>query len=196
MQESSGITELLSRASGGQNEARDQIIEILYRELHYIAGRHLNRERDAHTLSPTALVGEAYLALFGGRSPHFADRAHFLALASRVMRRILIDHARARLAASRGGQWQRITLTGEASWAEPNFDLLDLERHLVELGETKPALVELIEMYYFAGMTAEECAASTGRTVHAIRHDLRFAKAWLRREMAQDDPSTSLRPAP
>lgn len=194
MEEGSGITELLSRASGGQNEARDQIIEILYRELHYIAGRHLNRERDSHTLSPTALVGEAYLALFGGRPPHFADRAHFLALASRVMRRILIDHARARLAASRGGQWQRITLTGEASWAEPNFDLLDLERHLVELGETKPALVELIEMYYFAGMTAEECAESTGRTVHAIRHDLRFAKAWLRREMAHGDPATSLRP--
>jgi RNA polymerase sigma-70 factor (ECF subfamily) len=181
------ITELLQRVRGGDSSASDELLPAVYDELHRLAERHLRGERQDHTLQPTALVNEAYLRMFEGSQPDFADRAHFMALASRIMRRILVDYARARGAHKRGGEDQRVTFDPNIEAAQEDFEsplmLLDLDRAIQALATEKPPLAEVIEMHYFGGMTAEETAEVVGRTVHTVRHELRFAQAWLRREL-------------
>ena len=156
----------------------------MYRELRQIAGRYLHRERQDHTLQPTALVHEAYLKLFADSAPNLSDKAHFLAVASQVMRRILVDYARARNSEKRGGGLERVETTSLESNDADFLPLLALDRALDALAAENPALARAVEMRYFGGLTAEEAAEVTGRSVHAIRHDLRFAQAWLRRALA------------
>lgn len=187
----SRITELLDRLRDGDRSVRDDLIELVYGELHHIAQGHLRKERPDHTLSPTALVHEAYLKLFEDSQPQFANRAHFLAVASRVMRRILVDYARAREAAKRGGDGLRVpwdtnmALAADAGKSE-QMKLLELDGALEALAQENPSLAELIEMRYFGGMTAEESAKVVGRSVHIVRHEIRLAQAWLRRELARE----------
>lgn len=181
------ITDLLHQLRVGDEAARGQLMEVVYEALHRIARAHLRNERADHTLQPTALVNEAYLRLFGGREVQFVDRAHFFAVVSRVMRRILVDHARARLTARRNDG--HIHLSGpamevEADTGREEVQLLDLDRALDALGRERSSLAELIEMRYFGGMTAEETAEVVCRSVHVVRHELRVAHAWLRRELA------------
>ena len=160
----------------------------VYSELRSIAARHLRKERRDHTLSPTALVNEAYLRIFERGAPDFADRAHFMALATRVMRSILVDYARARGSAKRGGEGLRIpfetNLEGVGEATDFHAQVLDLDRAIETLARENPSLAEVIEMRYFGGMTAEETSAAVGRSVHIVRHEIRFAQAWLRRELA------------
>lgn len=185
------ITELLRRAREGDAGASHELMPLVYSELRRIAGRHLRKERKDHTLQPTALVNELYLKMFGNTAPNVADKAHFLAIASRIMRGILVDYARARRADKRGGGLQRVETTGlEFGSHEPDFvPLLELDRAIDALAVENPALAEAIEMRYFGGLTAEEAAEVTGRSVHSVRHDLRFAQAWLRRALAGEQPS-------
>jgi RNA polymerase sigma-70 factor (ECF subfamily) len=182
------ITQLLRRLRAGDGAAADELMPAVYAELRRIAARHLRRERRDHTLSPTALVNEAYVKLFEHRTPDLADRAHFMALATRVMRSILVDYSRARGSAKRGGDSPRVPF-------EPNLDavvdgadfrpqLLDLDRAIDTLARENPSLAQVIEMRYFGGMTAEETSEVVGRSVHIVRHELRLAQAWLRRELA------------
>lgn len=179
----SPITALLGRVRLGETKALDELLPLVYRELHRLAQSALFQERPDHTLQPTALVHEAYLRLFEGRTPAFADRAHFLGVASRLMRQILVDHARARRAQKRGAQLQ-VPLSDHAASTPPHGDLLHLDEALEELGREDQRLVTLIEMRYFAGMTAEETAEARSESVHAIRHDLRYAQVRLRRLLA------------
>jgi RNA polymerase sigma factor (TIGR02999 family) len=184
------ITELLRRAREGDADATEQLIPFVYFDLRRIAGTYLRKERKDHTLQPTALVNEVYLKMFGNDAPSVADKAHFMALSSQMMRRILVDYARTRASEKRGGDLHRV----DASGLELKMDdrdavpLLELDRALDALAAENPVLARAIEMRYFGGLTAEEAAEVTGRSVHSVRHDLRFAQAWLRRALAGEPP--------
>jgi len=156
-----------------------------------VASRHLRGERSGHTLQTTALVHEVYLKLSGDRDAEFNDRTHFLSVASRVMRQVLVDYARARAAKKRGhddAKFQPLTggiqLEGKEGIAPA--ELLDLDWALDALSRENRALAQLVEMRYFGGMTAEESASALGQSVHIVRHDLRLAQAWLSRKLSKD----------
>jgi len=161
----------------------------MYAELRRIAYRHLRGERKNHTLQPTALVNEAYLKLVGVRQRTFADESHFLASASRAMRQVLVDYARSRATQKRVGGSSGESLS-TATFDVPGDDgqeleaLIELDNSLAALTGENETLARLIEMRYFGGMTAEESAEALGISVHVVRHDLRFAQAWLRRKLS------------
>jgi RNA polymerase sigma-70 factor, ECF subfamily len=182
------VTRLLVRLKHGEQGALDELMPIMYGELRRIARSFMNRQRADHTLQPTALINEAYIRLFGDVDPTLADRNHFLALMSRIMRQVLVDHARAAAAAKRGGPEAHVPLDtnvaiGDAGAAQL-LSLLDLHRALAALEGENPPLAEVVDMHYFGGMTAEEVAAALGRSVHVVRHEIRVARAWLRRQLA------------
>jgi RNA polymerase sigma factor (TIGR02999 family) len=186
------VTQLLRRASSGDRVASDELMPIIYSELHRLARRHLSHERPGHTLQATALVNEAYMRIFGRSNTDFPDRAHFLAFASRVMRSILVDHARARNAAKRGGDAQKVSDGAlEVALDETShfISVLDLHAAIDELAASHPQPAQAIEMRYFGGMTAEETSVAVGRTVFVVQHELRFAHAWLRRRLTVDPAS-------
>lgn len=183
----SDVTVLLQRVRSGDDEAANELMPIVYAELHRIAVGRLQRERSDHTLQPTALVNEVYLRMFGKNTPELADKAHFLAVASQMMRRILVDHARAKNTDKRGGGMQKVEAGPTIAMQGPEWkpvDLLELNLALDELAVEFPQLAQTVELFHFGGLTAEEAAITTGRSVHTIRHDLRFAQAWLRRRLA------------
>jgi RNA polymerase sigma factor (TIGR02999 family) len=182
----SSVPQLLERLRGGDQSVLNEIVTALYDELRRIAARHLPAERPEHTLQTTALVHEAYLRLFADAPRKFADRVHFLAVASHVMREVLVDYARSRAAKKRGGAaaWTTsLPLGAEAGVDRPG--LLELDRALEALTREDKSLTQLIEMRYFGGMTAKETAEALGQSVHVVRHDLRLAQAWLRRELSR-----------
>lgn len=160
---------------------------IIYNELHRMARLFLRNRRPGETLQPTALVNEAYVKLFDDGQPQFLDRAHFLAVMSKVMRQVLIDHARAGGAQKRGGQAQRVdwdtAIVVESAGSQSQIRMLEVDRALEALSGENPTLAQVVEMHYFGGMTAEEIALVAERSAHAIRHELRLARAWLRREL-------------
>lgn len=181
----SEVTSLLYRWRQGDEGALNELTPLVYNELRRIAGAYMKR-RPGHTLQPTALVNEAWLKLFQSAEPEFTDRAHFLAVMSRVMRQVLIDHARASGAAKRWGASQRVTLdaTLDLPVGGPHqLRVLEVDRALDGLARENESLAKIIEMHYFGGMTAEEVAAVLGRTPEAVRHDIRLARARLRREL-------------
>jgi len=179
------ITQLLQHLRAGDEAARGELMDAVYAALHRIARSHLRKERSDHTLQPTALVHEAYLKLFGRAKIQFADRAHFFAVVSQAMRRILVDHARARATARRGeGRVESdAAIELEPETGLESIRLLELDLAMDALARENRSLANLIEMRYFGGMTAEETAEVVGRSVHVVRHELRLAHAWLRREL-------------
>jgi RNA polymerase sigma factor (TIGR02999 family) len=186
------VPQLLERLRGGDQSVLNELTTALYSELRRIAARQLRQERPDHTLQTTALVHEAYLKLCGDRPQQFAGRVHFLAVASRVMRQVLVDYARARATGKRGdGARSRqegletASLEVESEGGARKAELLDLDRALEVLSHDDESLARIIEMKYFGGMTAEETAEALGRSVHMVRHDLRFAEAWLRRKLSR-----------
>ena len=182
------ITQLLRRARAGDGTATNELMPLVQAQLHRIAQRHLHGERPGHTLQPTALVNEAYLRIFSDSPPEFADRTHFIAVASRVMRRILVDYARARKTERRGGDAGRVgwdtAMAMEPGSSEYRVELTDLDRALDALAREHKEAADIIEMQYFGGLTAEEIAVTMGLSVHVVRHEIRFAQAWLRRELS------------
>ena len=184
------VPQLLERLRGGDETVLNELTTALYSELRRIAARHLRRERSDHTLQTTALVHEAYLKLCGEPGQQFSGRVHFLAVASRVMRQVLVDYARARATAKRGDparhrqdELESASLEVESDGGARRAELLDLDRALEVLSQEDDSLARIVEMKYFGGMTAEETAEALGRSVHVVRHDLRFAEAWLRRRL-------------
>jgi RNA polymerase sigma factor (TIGR02999 family) len=177
---------MLHQLRAGDSSVRSELLDTVYATLRRIASGYLRKERRDHTLQPTALVNEAYLKLFGRAEVQFVDRAHFFAVVSQAMRRILVDHARMRAAARRQGENVRLNTTIEAGavGTGERLDLLELDYALQALAQENRSLAELIEMRYFGGMTAEETAEVVGRSVHLVRHEIRAAHAWLRRELA------------
>ncbi|HTM50133.1 MAG TPA: ECF-type sigma factor [Bryobacteraceae bacterium] len=187
----SSVPELLERLRGGNQSVMNELVSVLYGELRRIAARQLRGERAGHTLETTALVHEAYLKLYENGSRDFSDRVHFLTVASRVMRQVLVDYGRARATKKRGGEQpgyrrrglRTTTLAGDPDTALDPVDVLDLDRALEALALEDSSLAQSIELRYFGGMTAEEIAEAVGKSVHVVRHDLRFAQAWLRRKL-------------
>lgn len=165
------------------NVAVDDVSMDLYRDLRRIAARHLDAERRNHTLQPTALVHEAYLKLAGGQDRRYNDDVHFLSVASRVMRQVLVDYARSRATQKRNGELWGDVLQFAGENGPQAVELIALDDALAALAQDNPRLARMVEMRYFGGMTAEETAEALGISVHIVRHDLRFAQAWLRRRM-------------
>jgi RNA polymerase sigma factor (TIGR02999 family) len=189
----SDVSRMLEKLRAGDESALNELVTVLYDELHRIASRHLRSERTAHTLQTTALVHEAYIKLLGDHQLGFADRVHFLAVASRIMRQVLVDYARARATKKRAGEGQsklqQVTLTTriqvQANAGVEQLKLLDLDSALDALACEDESLAKLIEMRYFGGMTAEETAEVLDLSVHVVRHDLRLAQSWLRRRLGR-----------
>ena len=177
------ITQLLHRIRQGDRAALDVLVPLVYGELHRLAANQMRRDRFSMTLQPTALINEAFLRVFGSSVPSFQDRSHFLGIVSRVMRQVLVDHARRRLAQKRGSGLQ-VSLKHVAEGpGRSAVDLLAIDDVLERLGREDPRLLTLVEMRFFAGMTAEETAAALGESVNVVRHDIRYALACLRRDL-------------
>lgn len=186
---SAPLPELFQRLRTGDPAVLGELTPALYQELHRIASRHLLGERPNHTLQATALVHEAYLKLFDAQEQKFADEVHFLAVASRVMRQVLIDYARSRASQKRSAGSEAVSLWStnievKSEKGVELVELMELDDAINALAAENEALARLIEMRYFGGMTAEETAEALGLSVHVVRHDLRYAQAWLRRRLS------------
>ena len=182
----SNLTQLLVRWSEGDSAALDQLLPVVYRELRRIATRQLRRERGDHTLVPTALVHELYLRLVDQRRATWENRAHFFGLAAQLMRRILVDHARARHAAKRGDSAARVSIDlalEEAHNPAGPEDVLAIDLALERLTTLDPEQARIVELRFFAGLTVEETAHVVNRSPRTIKREWRLARAWLFREL-------------
>ena len=178
-----GVTKLLHMVQAGDRQAASDLIPILYRELHMLANRAMHAERHNHTLQPTLLVDEAYLQLLPDSKIEWQNKAHFLALASNTMRRVLVDHARSAKAAKRPGGHQQIELTSRVHIGEQALDVLDLNNALEHLMQFDERLGSIVEMRFFAGMSFEEIAETLHISVRTAKRGWALAKAWLHAEL-------------
>ena len=177
------ITHLLHAWRAGDAAALEQLISIVHGELRRIARRHMARERTGHILQTDALVNEAYVRLVDTQDVHWHDRAHFLAVAARVMRRILVEAARARRRQKRGGGEEAIPIVGAIALVQKVPDLLALNDALDALANLSPRKSQVVELRFFGGLTIDETAAVLNVSGDTIRRDWRLAKAWLFREL-------------
>ena len=186
MTPSADFTQMLRLARAGDREVLDRALPVVYDELRRLAGARLREERPGHTLNPTGLVHEAWLRLVDVREVEWRDRAHFLAMASRTMRRVLIDYAESRNAAKRGGGAVPVELADDLASPEVELDsLLELDDALRRLEQVSPRQAQAVELRYFGGLTLEEAAEVLGTSAPTVMRDLRFAQAWLARELGR-----------
>jgi RNA polymerase sigma-70 factor, ECF subfamily len=179
------VSRLLAECSDGNQAAFNKLLPLVYDELHRLAAAYMSRERGNHTLQTTALVNEAYLRLVDQKSAGWQDRAHFFAVAAKVMRQILIDHARGRARAKRGGGGQRVSLDEGAMLSEERAaDLLALDEALRKLAGLDQRKSEVVELRFFGGLTVEETAEVLNVTPKTVTRDWTMARAWLYRELA------------
>lgn len=181
------LTQILQQWRSGDADALERLMPIVYGELKRIASRHMHRERVEHTLQTTALVNEAYLKLVGTRDTRWNDRAHFYAISAQVMRRILVDHARANAAEKRGGNAGRVSLeSAEAELlADQPVDILDLNNALERLAAFDEQKSRIIELRYFGGLTLNETAEVVELSRKQVWQESQLAEAWLLRDLAQ-----------
>jgi RNA polymerase sigma-70 factor, ECF subfamily len=181
-------TDLLLAWGKGERDALDRLLPLVSHELRQVAARYLRRERGGHTLQPTALVNEAYMRLVDLNRIQWQDRAHFFAMAARTMRRILVDHARARDNVKRGGGAIRLSLELAMEVArEPERRLVELDDALRRLETTHPRKAQVVELRFFTGLSVEETATAMRVSVDTVKRDWRFAKLWLLRDLAGDE---------
>lgn len=179
------VTLLLHAWRAGDDRAGEKLIEVLYRELHGMARRRLARERSTNTLQTTDLVHEAYLRLIDQRRVDWRDRGHFLALAATMMRRVLVDRARARRAGKRGGGGLPVTLTdAAAAGLDPAIEVLDVDRAVERLAANYPRPARVVELRFFGGLELSEIGAVLDVAERTVRRDWAFARAWLARELS------------
>lgn len=185
---SGNVTQLLVDWRNGNDDALNQLMPLVYDELRGLAKRYMSRERSTHTLQTNALVNEAYLRLINQQDVDWQNRAHFFAIAAQVMRNLLVDHARAKQYAKRGGGAQQITLDeGLAIASEQSVDVLALHEALERLAEVDERKSRIVELRYFGGLSAEETAEVLGVSEITIKREWLKAKAWLFRELSQTD---------
>ena len=178
------VTRLLHAWGGGDLQAREELVGVVYQELRRRAAARLRHEPPGHVLQPTALVNEAYLRLVGQRETDWQNRAHFFALASEMMRRILVDHARRRTATKRSGGWTRVMLDEGAAQRDPtDVDILDLDAALSELASFDARKSRLVELRFFGGLSLEESAETMGLSRATVERDWQFAHVWLYRRI-------------
>lgn len=179
------ITLLLQQFQAGDGEARARLAAIAYPQLRKIAARHMKHERFDHTLQPTALVHEAFLKLAGNEAIIWQNRGHFFTLCAELMRQILVDYARRRCSAKRGGAAKMLELQEWQAWTEDRPDLvLEVDRLLTRLTSIDARQAKVVEMRFFAGLTEEEIAGSLGISERTVKRDWNMARAWLRRELS------------
>lgn len=179
------ITKLLHDWSQGDQDALAQLIPVVYRELRKLASSYLRAERAEHTLQPTALIHEAYLRLVAQEFPEWKNRAHFYGVAAQLMRQILVEHARARVALKRGGAGEKVSLDEIISLPQQRAaELVALDDALSSLASFDERKARVIELRFFGGLTEEETGQALNISVATVRRDLRLAEAWLRREMS------------
>ena len=178
------VSRLLRAWGGGDLQARDDLVPLVYRELRKRAGAYLRRERPDHTLQPTALVHEAYLRLMGQERVTWQNRAHFFGVAAQMMRRILVDHARAHRAAKRPGADLKVVLDDRIGVSEPrDCELLLLDQALDELSGLDPRQGRIVELRYFGGLSEQEVAAVLSLSRATVTREWQTARAWLFRRM-------------
>ena len=186
------ITQLLVQWSSGDREAAEQVLPLVYEELRSIASRQLRQERDDHTLQPTAIVHEAYLHLVEQAGLDWPSRSHFFAFAARLIRRILVDYARHRNRAKRGGLSRKVVLCEMADLApEKSPDLVALDEALSALEKSDPRKAAIVELKFFGGLTLDEIAAQLAISPETVSREWRRARAWLYRELL---PSAAAKP--
>lgn len=181
LSDSENVTQLLHDWQAGNQHALDQLLPIIYDDLRRLASHFMRRERTEHTLQPTALVNEAYLRL-AGVHVSWKDRAHFFATVARLMRRLLVDHARTRQRAKR----DNVKITLDEAHDVPKksrWDLLSLDQALTQFATFDPRKVEIIELHFFAGLSNEEVAETLGISRATVQRELRLAKAWLKLQL-------------
>jgi RNA polymerase sigma-70 factor (ECF subfamily) len=184
---SAAVTSLLVRVHEGDRQATDELLPLVYEELRQLADRFLAGEKRNATLQPTALVHEAYLRLVGSDRSGWQNRAHFFGAAARAIRRILVDRARARRAARRGGE-PPLRLDTDAPLAEPgpSLDVLALDEALAKLASVDPQKARMVELRFFGGLSVDETAATLGISASTVDRDWVFARAWLHRAMSAE----------
>ncbi|HWS88996.1 MAG TPA: sigma-70 family RNA polymerase sigma factor [Pyrinomonadaceae bacterium] len=183
----SDVTRLLAEWGDGDEAALARLMPLVYDELRRLARHYMRRERPGHTIEPTALVNEAYLRLVEQTNIRWQNRAHFFGIAANVMRRVLCDHARARLADKRGGGAVRVSLVeAEARTDEQTTDVLALDEALGELAGVDPRKARVVELRYFGGLSVEETAEVLKVSRSTVLHDWNMAKAWLYQQMKSE----------
>jgi len=181
------VTQLLVAWGGGDEAALDELMPLVYEELRRLAHQCMSRERPGHTLHTSALVNEAYLRLVDGKKIHWQDRAHFFGIAARLMRQILVDYARRRRYAKRGGDARRVPLDEAMIVSEERAaDVVALDDALKSLAEIDPRKSQIVELRFFGGLSIEEAAEVLKVSPGTVMRDWTLAKAWLRREMMGD----------
>ncbi len=187
MTEGSTVTRVLRAWQAGDEVDLGHLLPLVYQELHALAQRQMQGERVGHTLQPTALVHEAFLRL-SGSDVQWNDRVHFFALAAGTMRRVLVDHAKARRREKRGGGAQHVPLDEAMHVPEAAItDVLEMDAALARLALREPRKARVVELHYFAGLSYDEIAATLELSAATVDRDLRFAKAWLRTELQPDE---------
>jgi RNA polymerase sigma-70 factor, ECF subfamily len=181
------VTELLLQWSNGNEAALHRLMPFVYDECRRIAARQMRGEREEHTLSPSALVNELYLRLVDQRRTTWSNRAHFFGIAAQLMRRVLVDHARARLAEKRDGGRLVVSLEAadEVATPSPLTDVLAIDEALQRLGQIDPDQQRLVELRFFAGLTVDETAHVLNRSPRTVKREWQLAKAWLFRELSE-----------
>lgn len=178
------VTDLLLRWKDGGDPVRDELLTLVYDELRRVAGAQLRAERSDHTLQPTALVNEAYLRIVDQTRVQWQNRAHFFAVAARLMRRILVDHARRSGAAKRGSGVRPVRIESiEPAVAAADVDLVDLDSALRRLAERDERMAQVVELRYFAGLSVEETAEAMEISPATVKREWSTARAWLHREL-------------
>lgn len=181
-----GITKLLVRWSDGDKTALDKLMPLVYDELHKIANDYLRRERRNHSLEPTALVHEAYIRLVDQKHVSWQNRAQFFGMAAKLIRNILVDHARWHKAAKRGGEDCTLSLSkADRVGSKADLDLVALDDALNQLSVTNPEHSRVVELRFFGGLTIDETAEVLGVSHATIERQWSFARAWLRRELTR-----------
>lgn len=182
------VTQLLVDWRGGDERALDRLFPLVQPELHRLAHHYMSRERPGHTLQTTAILNEAYLRLVDDTTPPWQNRTHFVAAAARLMRRIMVDHARERQSLKRGGGALRITLDEAALVTEARSDeLLALDEALETLAAQDPRKSEIVELRYFGGLTVEETGEFLKLSPRTVEREWTMAKAWLYRALNADE---------
>ena len=184
MSSSHEVTRLLQEWAAGDAEALEQLTSLIYRELRQLAEGYLRSEAPPHTLQPTALVHEAYLRLIGQPSPAWESRSHFFGIAARIMRQILVDHARSRHSRKRGGKLKRVSLNDCVNAAaEFSADLIALNEALIELERFDSPKAQMVDLHFFGGLTIQETADTLAVSKSTVERELRAAEAWLFRHI-------------
>ncbi len=182
------LTQVLDAIDGGDNAAADRIMPLVYDDMRALAGDYMKHESPGHTLQPTALVNEAFLKLVGQQRAEWKGRTHFFAVGAEAMRRILVDHARAKKRAKRGGDRERIELTeGCHVSSYRGVDLLEVDETLTKLAKLDTRQAKIVELRFFGGLTVAEVAEVLGVSKRTVEAEWTMVRAWLRRELADED---------